>query len=141
MIFTMFIITDTIQVRTITFLIIPLQSGGALSSWPARNTSTEFYTHRRMTIEMCCELTLTCDITHLVGKPSSRLHISAAEYRQLVTTCTHANLSWIKGPSYSALPFGQDYFCQKRCNVTQPWMVGRTVWVLHHLYFLKTFAL
>ena len=48
MVFTMFIITDTIQVRTITNFIIPLQSGGALSKRQADRqafTSTEFYAH------------------------------------------------------------------------------------------------
>ena len=32
---------------------------------------------------------------HLAGKLSSWVHICAMEYRQLVTTCTYANLSWI----------------------------------------------
>ena len=60
MIFTMFIITDTIQVRSITAEINPLLSGGAFL---ARNTgrviyteederSTEFYIQRKMNIEI-----------------------------------------------------------------------------------------
>ena len=39
----MFIITDTIQVRTITNFIIPLQSGGALS-WCAKLTGAHLFT-------------------------------------------------------------------------------------------------
>ena len=45
MVFTICMVTDTIQVRTITNLVIPLQTGGILfhsaPSWPARN-----YGHR-----------------------------------------------------------------------------------------------
>ena len=33
------------------------------------------------------------------------------------------------------------YSGPKRCSVTQPWMAGRTVWVLPTFYYLKTFVL
>ena len=51
MVFTMFILTDTIQVRTITNLVIPLQTGGTLflASQADRHaiTGTELYTTER----------------------------------------------------------------------------------------------
>ena len=61
-------------------------------------------------LAFCCELTLTHDVTQegapiLASMHSYRVHICATEYRQLLTTCTYANLSWIKEytPNISSL--------------------------------------
>ena len=50
-------------------------------------------------VNICCELTLAHDVTidgaffHLVGKLSSQVHLCAAEYWQLVASCSCTNLS------------------------------------------------
>ena len=58
--------------------------------------------------QVCCELTLTHDVTPeggliLAGKHSSQVHICAMEYWQLVTTCACANLSQINANHRSEL--------------------------------------
>ena len=51
------------------------------------------------TFVICCELTLTHDITqesaNSRGQAFSWVHICAMEYQQLVKTCTYSNLSQI----------------------------------------------
>ena len=40
-----------------------------------------------------------------VEKHSSQVHIFATEYRQLLTTSTYANLSWINATSFSSISY------------------------------------